>query len=111
MSARERVRRYRETGAASDLVRVEVLVPASRRDAIVAEAARVRSAHRDKKERIAGLCADALALYPLRVLDNVDLGRIADPIRQGSVIAGALMERGDARAFALGRRILAEIEA
>ncbi|MEW9805422.1 hypothetical protein [Mesorhizobium marinum] len=111
MAVRDRVRKYRETGGASDLVRVEVLVPASKRDAIVAEAAAMRSAHRDRKQRVAGICAKAIEQYPVRLLDNIDLGRISDPLKQGAVVARALMERGDARAFAMGRQILAELEA
>lgn len=111
MSARDRVRRYREIGGASDLVRVEVLVPLAQRDAIVSEAARMRAAHREKKQRVKALCAKAVDRYAVRVFDNVDLSRVSDPLKQGSVIASALIERGDARAFAMGRQILAELEA
>jgi hypothetical protein len=110
MAVRDRVRKYRETGGASDLVRVEVLVPSARRDAIVAEAARMRSAHRDRKQRVARLCAEAVDRYAIRVFDNVDLSRVADPLEKGAVVARALMERGDARAFVMGRQILAELE-
>jgi hypothetical protein len=110
MPARDRVRRYRESGGASDLVRVEVLVPSSRRADIIADAARMRAEHRARKQRVKALCAKALDRYAVRVLDNVDLSRLPDPVRQAPVIAGALMERGDARAFALGRKILAELD-
>ena len=111
MAARERVRRYREVGGASDLVRVELLVPAAKRDALIADAARLRARHREKKQRLKALCATAVDRYSVRLFDNVDLSRIDDPRKRGSIIANALMERGDARAFAMGRRILAEMEA
>ncbi len=111
MGARDRVRRYREIGGASDLVRVEVLVPSSRRASILAEAASMRNAHRERKQRIADLCSKATDQYAVRVFDNVDLSRLADPLKRGSVVARALMERGDARAFAMGRKILAELDA
>ena len=57
-----------------------------------------------------GMCAKAIALYGVRLLDNIDLDRVAGIERRGPVIASALMERGDARAFAMGRRILDALE-
>lgn len=52
----------------------------------------------------------ALSLYGVRILDNVDLDRLPDLRARASVIARALMERGDARAFALGRELLSHAE-
>jgi hypothetical protein len=49
-----------------------------------------------------------LSLYGARVLDNVDLDRLPALRARAGVIARALMERGDARAFVLGREILAQ---
>lgn len=46
MSVQERIRRYRTTGAAADLARVEVLVPAVARDEVLALARRLRREHR-----------------------------------------------------------------
>jgi hypothetical protein len=56
------------------------------------------------------ICDRALRQYGARVLDNVDLSRLDGIAARAFVIAGALMERGDARAFALGRKILSSIE-
>jgi hypothetical protein len=55
------------------------------------------------------LCAKALRLYGVRVLDNVDLSRL-DGAARGFVIAGALMERGDARGFEMARQLLQRLE-
>src|SRR5689334_11433809 len=110
MAARDRVKRYRETGAGSDLQRVEVLVPSSRRAEIVAQAARMRLEHRERKQRIQQICDQAIELYGVRLLDNIDIDRVDGIERRGPVIARALMERGDARAFAMGRRILDALE-
>lgn len=110
MSARERVQKYRHSGGASDLVRVEVLVPASRRDRILEDAAAMRAEHRSRKKHIQDLCSKAAELYGARLLDNIDLARVADPMKQARIVAGALMERGDARAFVMARTILAELE-
>lgn len=108
MTIRNRVRKYRSVGGAADLVRVEVLVPPVARDDVVAFAARLRSEHRNTKE-LQRLCERALASYPTRILDNVDLTRLPDPRSRAAVVARALIERGDARAFALGRAMLAKI--
>lgn len=87
-------------------MKVEVLVPPSARDDVLRLAAKLRSEHRDTRE-LRSLCARALSLYRARILDNVDLDRLPDLRARAGVIARALMERGDARAFVLGREILA----
>lgn len=107
MSVRRRIEKYRGSGGAADLVRVEVLVPPSARDDVLRLAAKLRSEHRDSKE-LRRLCARALSLYGARVLDNVDLDRLPALRARAGVIARALMERGDVRAFVLGREILAQ---
>jgi hypothetical protein len=110
MAARERIDRYRKTGGAADLVRVEVLVPERARPDVIAYAARLRSAHRDSKA-LRELCRRALSMHGTRVLDSVDLERLPDLTSQGAVLAKALIDRGDAQAFHLGRQILAQLEA
>ncbi|MDP9839549.1 hypothetical protein J2T09_004325 [Neorhizobium huautlense] len=110
MAIQDRIRRYRESGGAADLVRVEVLVPSDKRQDILNNAAALRDAHRQKKQRLQDLVEQALRLYRLRILDNIDLDRLPDLDARSRVIANALMERGDARAFAIGRRLLAEAE-
>lgn len=107
-AARSRVQKYRQEGGASDLVRVEVLVPPHARDEIVAAAARLRAEHRNTKT-LRSLYENALQSYGVRILDNVDLDRLPDLRSRAAVAARALIDRGDARAFALGRRILDRI--
>lgn len=104
-AARKRVEKYRNEGGAADLVRVEVLVPPSDREKILASAAQLRAEHRGKKE-LRSLYENALRSYRARVLDNVDLDRLPDLRSRAAVVARAMIERGDARAFALGREIL-----
>ena len=106
MSVRRRIEKYRRSGGAADLVRVEVLVPPSARDEVVRLAARLRGNHRDEKE-LRTLCDRALSLYGPRIRDSVDLERLSDLRARARVIARAMIERGDAGAFALGREILA----
>ncbi len=109
MAVRDRIQRYRKTGGASDLVRVEVLVPAARRDDILSQAAEMRAEYRQRKERLQEDIEEAVGRYGVCLLDNIDLDRLPDLAQKAKVIANALIERGDARAFAMGRRMLDEI--
>ncbi|WP_217609252.1 hypothetical protein, partial [Bacillus sp. GbtcB10] len=71
MAIQDRIRRYRESGGAADLVRVEVLVPADRRADILSQAAAMRNDHRRRKERLQRTVDQAHSLYRLRILDNI----------------------------------------
>lgn len=109
MSAKERIKKYRESGGAADLVRVEVLVPSARRDEIVNIAAGFRSEHRAEKARLAEFIKMATDRYGLRVFDNIDIGKLDDLPQKARVVANALMERGDARAYAMGRKMVSQL--
>ena len=104
-AAHKRVQKYRSQGGAADLVRVEVLVPPSARAEILAIASRLRAQHRGNKE-LRSLYDQALQSYRTRILDNVDLDRLPDFRSRAAVAARALIDRGDARAFAMGRKML-----
>jgi hypothetical protein len=119
VSVQRRIAKYRRSGGAADLVRVEVLVPSSARDDILRLAERLRADHRRDKglqaellqaKELQAMCDRALSLYGARILDNVDLDRLPDIRGRARVIARAMIERGDARAFALGRELLARAE-
>jgi hypothetical protein len=108
--AHHRVKKYRSEGGAADLARVEVLVPPSARKEILAIAARLRMEHRRNKE-LRELYDKALQCYGSRILDNVDLDRLPDLRSRAAVAARAMIDRGDARAFAMGRQMLDRVEA
>nr|WP_316654914.1 hypothetical protein [uncultured Gellertiella sp.] len=110
MSSGERIRKYRETGGAADLVRVEVLVPRSGRDEIVRAAAKLRARHRAAKHQLQDFIDLARQLYGVRVFDNIDLDRTRDLADRARVVARALMERGDARAYAMGRTMISHLD-
>jgi hypothetical protein len=109
-SARERVRKYRSKGGAADLARVEVLVPLAARKEVLAVAFRLRAQHRNNKD-LKALYEEALASYRTRILDNVDLDRLPDLRSRAAVVARALIDKGDARAFAMGRQMLDRVGA
>jgi hypothetical protein len=104
-AARKRVKKYRSAGGAADLARVEVLVPPSARNEILAIASRLRAQYRRNKE-LRALYDHALKSYRTRILDNVDLDRLPDLRSRAAVVARAMIDRGDARAFAMGRQML-----
>lgn len=104
-AARQRIKKYRSERGTADLARVEVLVPPSARNEILAVASRLRADHRARKE-LRTLYDKALALYRTRILDSVDLDRLPDLRSRAAVIARAMIDRGDVRAFAMGRQIL-----
>ena len=104
-AAHQRVKRYRTEGGAADLARVAVLVPMSDRAKVLEFAARLRAQHRRNKE-LRALYDQALASYRTRILDNIDLDRLPDLRSRAAVIARAMIDRGDARAFAIGRQML-----
>jgi hypothetical protein len=108
MGVRERIKKYRQTGGAADLARVEVLVPEDCRDQILALASDMRSAHRLRNDLLRRHLDLALERYGARIADNIDLDRINGLPAKSRIVANALIERGDARAYAFGRRMLAE---
>lgn len=110
VAANDRVRKYRSEGGAADLCRVEVLVPPAAREEILAFASRLRAEHRNNKE-LRSLLDEALRFYGPRILDNVDLERLPDLRSRVAVAARAMIDRGDARAFAMGRQMLDRVGA
>jgi hypothetical protein len=57
-------------------------------------------------EELKSLYNKALQLYGVRILDNLDLDRFPDLKTRAVVAARAMIDRGDARAFAMGREML-----
>ena len=103
--AKKRLKKYRSEGGAVDLVGVGVLLTPAARDEILAVASRSHAVHRANKE-LRSLYDEALRLYRTRILDNVDLDRLPDLKARAAVAARAIIDRGDARAFAMGRQLL-----
>jgi hypothetical protein len=106
MGARERIEKYRKSGGAADLVRVEVLVPEGGKRSVIELAAVLRAGERRKKAALGSLLSHAMERYSARVLDNLDLNAITDLSVKSKLAGNALIEKGDARAFVLGRRLL-----
>ena len=79
MSRAERQERYKATGGAADLVKVETLVPPAYRDRLLQLAASFREEHRRRKEEVATVIARVKAAcetQPRSYTQPVDVDRI-----------------------------------
>jgi hypothetical protein len=106
MSVQDRIKRYRQSGGAADLVRVEVLVPADRREEVLALAAAMRDEHRRRRDRLQDLIDRAVERYGVRIMDNLDLSRLPNADAKARVIGKSLMAKGDSVAFVMGRQLV-----
>ena len=109
--ASKRVRKYRSEGGAADAPFTLRFwfhpQPARRFRRRLPECERPLRNGRELKV----LLDKALRLYGPRILDNVDLDQLADLRSRVAVAARAMIDRGDARAFALGRQMLDRADA
>jgi hypothetical protein len=103
---RERVSRLRERYRQAGLVRVEVLVPKDKVNAVKAYAAQLREGSQsDRLGKIRKLLAKAYQKHRASCLDNIDVNPASADFGDAAVVAAALMNRGNAEAFKLGREI------
>ena len=70
----------------------------------------MRSAHRAERSRLVEFIKIATERYGLRVFDNIDIEKLDDLPQKARIVANALMERGDARAYAMGRKMVIELD-
>lgn len=79
MGKTERQERYKATGGAADLVKVETLVPPAYRERLLTLAASFRDEHRQRKEEISAIIArveKACETQPRRYAQPLDVDRI-----------------------------------
>ena len=110
----ERTRRYKESGAAAGLVRVEVLVAPEDRQAILDAASRLRQAYRKVQKAAPGhwskdrdsLYDEAVRLFGPRCLWSTQPARTEAGLRS---MAAHLRENGGMDAWRFASRILDEV--
>ncbi len=106
MPVRERIRRLRDRRRQAGLMRVEVLVPKERADAVKAYAAQLREGSQSERlVEVRRLIAKAYKKYRVTCLDNIDVKPNDADFPTAMIVAAALMHRGNAEAFRLGRQI------
>ena len=102
----ERVRQSRERRRRAGLKRIEVFVPEDKADLVKAYAAQLRE---DSQSEVLGqvrkLVAKAYRKFQVRCLDNIHVDPDSADLADAAVVAAALMHRGNAEAYKLGRQI------
>ncbi len=102
----QRVGRLRERRRQAGLMRVEVLIPEGKADALRAYAAELREGSRSERvAEVRKLVAKAYRKYHASCLDNIAIDPETASLADAAVVAAALMYRGNAEAFKLGRQI------
>jgi hypothetical protein len=107
-SISDRVRKSRRRKQEAGLKRVEVLVPEEQVDMVKAYAAKLREGSQSKAiMEIRKLISKAYRKFHSSCLDNISVNPDEADFGDAVVIAAALMHRGNAEAFKLGRQIRA----
>lgn len=102
----ERVSKLRRRRRDAGLIRVEVVVPIDQADALRAYAAQLRDGSKSERmEELRKLIAKAYDKYRAKCLDNIDIKPEKADFADAAIVAAALMNRGGAEAFKLGRQI------
>jgi len=102
----ERVCAFRERRRQAGLARVEVSVPADKADLIKAYAAQLREGSQsDRLAKIHQLVAKAYRDHYASCLDNISVDPEKADFADAAVVAAALMHRGNADAYKLGRQL------
>ena len=105
-SSKERVRASRARRRDSGLKRVEVYAPADKIDLVKAYAAQLRDGSGEETLAAARkLIARAYKRFHASCLDNIDIDPQRADLSDAAIIAIALMHRGGAEAYKLGREL------
>ena len=104
--SRARVRRSRSKSREAGLKRVEVLVPEVHADLVRAYAAQLRRGDSsDTLRQVRKLIAKAYREFHASCLDNIQVNPDTANFADAAIVATALMHRGNAAAFKLGREL------
>lgn len=105
-SVNERVYKSRERQRRAGLKRVEVFVPKEQVDKLKAYAAQLREGSESEAVREARqLISKAYKKFRAKCLDNIHVDPEKAGLSDAAVVAAALMHRGNAEAYNLGRRL------
>jgi hypothetical protein len=102
----QRVQASRNRRRAAGLKRVEVFVPDDKVDLLKAYVAQLRNGSQaEAKDRLRKLIAKAYAQYRALYLDNIGINPASADFADAAIVAAALMHRGNAAAYKLGKEI------
>lgn len=101
-----RVAQSRERKRLAGFKRVEVLVPADKVELVKAYAANLREgSDSQRRDKVRQLIAKAYSNFRALCLDNIRIDPAKADLADAAIVAAALMHRGDAEAYKLGRQI------
>lgn len=106
LSMKERVHQLRERRRRAGLKRVEVFVPEDKVDLVKAYVAQLREgSDSESRVKVRQLLAKAYRNFHASCLDNIRIDPATADFADAAVVAAALMHRGNAEAYKLGRQI------
>jgi hypothetical protein len=104
--AKERVRKSRDRRRLAGLKRVEVFVPNDKVDLVKAYVAQLREgSSSEARQRIRGLLSKAYQNFHATCLDNIQIDPERADFADAAIVAAALMHRGNADAYKLGKQL------
>ena len=102
----ERVQQSRARRRLAGLKRIEVFVPEDKVDLVRAYVAQLREGSQSEALRqVRKLVAKAYRKFRARCLDNIQIDPASASLADAMIVAAALMHRGGAEAYKLGRQI------
>lgn len=109
--AHERVRLSRARRQKAGLKRVEVFIPTDKVGVLKAFVADLRAGSQSEaREKVRSLIAKAYRQFHASCLDNIHVNPAKADFGDAAVVAAALMHRGNAEAYQLGREISALVK-
>lgn len=106
LPVKDRVAQSRERRRRAGLKRVELFVPADKVDLVKAYVTELREgSNSESRVKLRQLLAKAYRQYHARYLDNIKVNPESADFADAAVVAAALMHRGNAEAYKLGREI------
>lgn len=105
-AAYERVKKYRQRAKDAGLVRVDVLVPKEKVDALKIYASQLNEdSNSERLKEVRKYIRKAYKKFHASCLDNIDIDPDKAQFSDAAVISAALIHRGKSDAFKLGRQI------
>jgi hypothetical protein len=103
---KDRVRKSRDRRRLAGLKRLEVFVPNDKVDLVKAYVAQLRDgSNEEARDRIRILLSKAYQNFGASCLDNIQVDPARADFADAAIVAAALMHRGNADAYKLGRQL------
>lgn len=103
---KERVQKSRDRRRLAGLKRVEMFVPSDKVDLVKAYVAELREgSSSEAREKVRRLLSKAYENFHASCLDNIQIDPEKADFADAAIVAAALMHRGNAEAYKLGKQL------